>query len=396
MDHFSRYMFFGYFVGKPHRRVWRVLFALMGIAVICTLAALYDGLHWLDGERVGLFEDAAFYTSFFANFFLIIYAARLPWLFQQTFKGSAGGFDPVTGVMASINHDSETVRKSYEQQYQKYDDLIARRSPEAVRLYWLLFLFGALANIFVEIGILSLDGTQSWVYQSDHAVTFMAQLLWNVTQWWFIYPEILFLLLSTLWGVLGMVRFIAESRSLVLTPVTVHQRYGLVQITRLINHTMKVLFFPILFVIAFLLVQGYSAEALLGGLFQLTVMFSCFFIPMWKVHTLMKNTRYEQLSDIERDFRALKALYDARRTSSRRKMADADLSERLETAQNIATLTRDLPTWPFNTSILSRPLSVIFLPVFVSFLQLYAERVEIRQSLVAAIEFLRTSLSIHW
>lgn len=194
-------------------------------------------------------------------------------------------------------------------------------------------------------------------------MSFSAVTVLNITIWWIIYPESVFLIIATLAGLIQLSLRLSRNDVIVLAPVSRDERGGLIAITRFCLHFVWVLFFPLLFIFSYIIMNGFRAELWWGLMFYTSLLFVAFFLPLVVIHKSMMKSRDRELLEIENLFKKYYAKYQEMLKSNYSDKQLNDISATLLRMKDMFDLTRSLPVWPYNLNLLTRFISIIVVPV---------------------------------
>jgi len=371
LNPFRNFIFYRFIVGSRENRIKRVLLFFFVVYGFCFVAASVDSLLFIKGEPYGLIEDIAFFANIIMNFFLIIYTAQLPKLFVDTFKGTEEKFNYAEGIFNSISFNKKDYdEKSYENDFERYSNLIMAESKVSKVILVVLIVCGALANIITEIGIYNGE-IKSWAFQSDYTLTFIAQLITNFCQYWFIYPETIFLMVMTVFALVRIVREFSKHNVIVLTPVVKDEKGGLTPITQLCFHMVKILFFPLLFIFSFMIQLGFMLPLFFGLFIYVLLMVLTFVLPLAYIHWSMEEYKEKELLNIERLYKICQVKYQEIIRKKNDSVEEViGLVREMVDINNLFILTKKLPDWPYDFKIFTRFFSIIIIPIIVLFVQL--------------------------
>ncbi len=367
---YSKYLYYRFFEGP--KGVQRALLLCVGIYAMWFAATAIEGLLIIEGEPVGLLEDYGAYANIIGLFFITILTRKFPEFFRRTFKGGQNGFDFEGGIFKSVDFNERYSRDEYIRDVEYFENVLSLRHRKARIFYFVAIGIGAAANILTQINILTTDQMQGWAIQNTYPLSAAAQMIQNVITWWFFWAETGFILLTNMWALIYLVQKLAKHDAFIISPVSKDKAGGLNLISHYCLHFVRILFFPLLFLLAFTLLFDFKfvvTAAILGYTLFLVLVFV---LPLVKIHGAMKRCKNRELLEFENIFKQYYTdLRDLLEDEHRLDSEEVEqLSSKLLNIQSIFELIKKQPVWPYDLSLLSRFFSIILLPIILLLIEL--------------------------
>lgn len=274
------------------------------------LTTYLDDIWIVEGIPIGFFEDIVLPIHLLCLFSVIVLSLRIYNMFSIVFKGDLQEFNFSKGILSAVEFSEEFSESDYKKLYNDCESQMTRKTIWSRRYYLFLIGSGILSNLLTQIGVLTSDEFKSWAMQSEYILTYISQEAFNFIVFGLVYPEILFLVTTSIYSLLKITNKITAHSLIILSPVSFDSKTGLLNISAFCLQYVKILFFPVLYLLFWVYAIGFTYEAIFSVFLLLMLFFVVFFYPIIRIHSSMLKLKSNELLKLEQLYRKNYQLFD--------------------------------------------------------------------------------------